>query len=59
MRSKKTSASRKTSRTEQLEALRLASELDLKDQIRRLLAKPMNQRTHFLRKRVGICSTCL
>jgi hypothetical protein len=42
-----------------LEALKLQSELDVEDQIRRLLAKPMNQRTHFLRKRVGICSTAL
>jgi hypothetical protein len=42
-----------------LEALRLQSELDLEDQIRRLPAKPMNQRTYFLRKRVGICSTAL
>ncbi|HWE00479.1 MAG TPA: hypothetical protein VG345_15615 [Bryobacteraceae bacterium] len=56
---KKKPAVRKSTRAEMLEALKLQSELDLEDQIRRLLAKPMNQRTHFLRKRVGICSTAL
>ena len=29
------------------------------DLIRRLLAKPMSERTHFFRKRVGIASTCI
>ncbi len=42
-----------------LEALRRESELALEDQIRRLLAKPMNERTHFLRKRTGIASSAL
>ena len=57
--SNKRSAKKKTTRAEALEALKRESELALEDQIRRLLAKPMSERTHFLRKRVGIGSTAL
>jgi hypothetical protein len=30
-----------------------------RDLIRRLMDLPMEKRTNFLRKRVGICQTCL
>jgi hypothetical protein len=44
---------RKTpSRTEILESLRKESDRATIDQIRRLLALPMNKRTHFLRVRL-------
>jgi hypothetical protein len=42
------------SRAEILAALTLETDRALIDQIRRLQAKPMNQRTHFLRKRIGL-----
>lgn len=43
---------RPTSREARLEALERESELALRDQIRRLLAVPMERRTHFLRRRL-------
>ncbi len=49
MSSKQLSARKKA-----LEALKVESERNLHDQIRRLLARPMNERTHFLRKRIGL-----
>ena len=52
----KVRASSRPSRSNRLDALKLESELALDDQIRRLLAKPPGERTHFLRKRVGIGS---
>jgi hypothetical protein len=45
------SKKKKTTRRAQEEALKRESELALIDQIRRLLALPMNKRTHFLRVR--------
>lgn len=43
---------RAMSREEQLEALQRESERELRDLIARLLAKPMHERTHFLRRRL-------
>ena len=54
MSSKKPSAKQK-----QLNALTAESERNLIDQIRRNLARPMNERTHFLRKRVGLRGSAL
>ena len=46
-------AARKASEREKaLEALKKENELALREQIRRLLALPMNKRTHFLRVKV-------
>ena len=43
---------RKTPRSKILESLRKESDRATIDQIRRLLALPMNKRTHFLRVRM-------
>jgi hypothetical protein len=50
---------RRATRKAVLEALKKESELALRDQIRRLLALPIEKRTHFLRKRVGIRASCI
>lgn len=50
---------KRPTRKQQLAALKAESERELVSMIRRNLAKPMAERTHFLRKRVGICSSCL
>lgn len=41
------------------EALKHESDRVLRDRIRRLLQKPPNERTHFLRKRIGFQASCL
>jgi hypothetical protein len=51
---KKPPLKKPSKRQKALDALKAESELDLTAQIRRLLAKPMNERTHFLRKRIGL-----
>lgn len=43
---------RKKQKTVALEALRMETDRALREQIRRLLALPMNKRTHFLRRRL-------
>lgn len=50
---------KRTKREKQLEALKAESELVLIDTIRRLLAKPPQERTHFLRKRITYRGSCL
>jgi len=46
-------------RKARLAALKKESDAALRDQIRRLLALPMERRTHFLRKRIGFRMSCL
>jgi hypothetical protein len=41
------------------EALRRESDRVLRDRIRKLLEKPPEERTHFMRKRVGFHASCL
>ena len=41
------------------EALQRESDRALRDRIRRLLQKPPEERTHFLRKRIGFQASCL
>lgn len=41
------------------EALERESDRALRDRIRRLLQKPPDERTHFLRKRIGFQGSCL
>ena len=50
---------RKPSRKQVLAALKAESDRALVDMIRGLLAKPLNERTHFLRKRIGYRASCL
>jgi hypothetical protein len=46
-------------RKKQLQALKKESDRNLIEQIRRLLALPMNRRTHFLRRRLPGGGSCL
>ena len=50
---------RKVTRKQKLDALKRESERDLIDQIRRLMALPMDRRTNFLRKKIGYRATAL
>jgi hypothetical protein len=49
----------RVSRKVRLEALKKESDLAEREQIRRLLALPIEKRTNFLRKRVGLRMSCL
>jgi hypothetical protein len=51
--------SRRTSNAESLDLLQRENERAVREQIRRLLALPMNKRTHFLRVRVGPVGSAL
>ncbi len=42
-----------------LRKLRKTNDQAIRDLIRRRLVLPMDKRTNFLRKRIGICSSCL
>jgi hypothetical protein len=46
-------------RRKKLAALRRESAREIIDMIRRLRAKPMNERTHFLRKRISFRGSAL
>ena len=46
-------------RNEKLKALKKENERNLIEQIRRQLARPMNRRTNFLRKRLPGGGSCL
>lgn len=48
-----------SARERKLAAIKAESGRALDDMIRRLLAKPMEQRAHFLRKKIGYRATCL
>jgi len=50
---------KKPTRDKILQALKSETDLALQDQIRRLLAKPPGERTHFLRRKIGITGSCL
>jgi hypothetical protein len=50
---------KRVSRKQKLDALKAESELALIHSIRRLLDKPMNQRTNFLRKKIGFRGSTL
>jgi hypothetical protein len=53
------SSKKLSGRQKALKTLKVESKRNLDDQISRLLAKPMNERAHFLRKRVGICRSAI
>ena len=56
---KKKKSRKKNDRSAVLDAIRMESEADLIDHIRRLLKLPMNKRTNFLRKRIPGGGSCL
>ena len=52
-------SNKRVTRKQRLAALKAESDRSLVDMIRRLLDKPMQERTHFLRKRISYRGSCL
>ncbi len=50
---------KRATRKQQLDALRAESDRALLEAIRRLLDKPLQERTHFLRKRIGLRASAI
>jgi len=50
---------KRSTRKQQLAALQAESDRALIETIRRLLAKPLQERTHFLRKRIGLRASAI
>ena len=50
---------KRVTRKQSLAALKVESDRALVEMIRRLLDKPIQERTHFLRKRIGFRGSCL
>jgi hypothetical protein len=50
---------KRVTRKQKLSALKAESDRALMETIRRLLAKPIQERTHFLRKRIGFRASAL
>ncbi len=50
---------KRATRKQQIDALKAESDRALVEMIQRLLAKPPEQRTHFLRKKVGFRASSL
>jgi hypothetical protein len=50
---------RRVTRKQRLAALKIESDRVLVHMIRRLLDQPIQERTHFLRKRIGFRASCL